>query len=367
MHYCFLTGLYKRDDVLMFTRQGKSLVNAGHKVTYVVCDREADEVVDGISIVSTGFKPKNRLDRFLNTTRRVLKKAKIVDADIYQVSDPEMIGIVKPLKRLKKKVVFNLREFYPDIIKTKPYLPPKLAKLVSSYYDKKLGCYLKCYDAVITVTDWILEEIEKRYSLANAYCITNFPVIDDTFSLTIEEYINRGNVFFYEGTIYKTSRQEVVFKALEKIPSIRYFMAGVIETGCEYIKELPYWENVIFKDGFKQSELPELFSKASIANTFRDFEGRDGSYGVIKVFESMAAGIPVLYSDVPLYRGIVKKYNCGICVNPNDENSIYEALSYLVNNKEIAYQMGQNGRKAVEKEYNWSVEAIKFLNIIQAL
>lgn len=367
MHYCFLTGLYKRDDVLMFTRQGKALVAAGHKVSYIVCDSGPNEIVNDINIVSTGFIPKNRLNRYFKTTQIVLKEAIKINADIYQVSDPEMLGIVSKLKHYGKKVVFNLREFYPDIIKTKPFLPPIIAKIVSKYFDLKLKYYLKKYDAVITVTDWILEEIIKRYELNNAYCITNFPIVDNSFSLSLVEYMKRDNVLFYEGTIYKTSRQENVFSALERIPSMKYFMAGVIEEGCEYIINLPYWEKVIFKNGFTQNELPELLSKATIANVFRDFEGRDGSYGVLKVFECMAAGLPVLFTDVPLYRSIVEKYHCGLCVDPNNSDSIYKALLYLLNNKEEAYVMGQNGRRAVEVEYNWEKQSEIYLSIIRNL
>ena len=43
-HFCFVTGLYKRTDPLIFARQGKSLVDAGFKVTYIVCDLEKDEI-----------------------------------------------------------------------------------------------------------------------------------------------------------------------------------------------------------------------------------------------------------------------------------------------------------------------------------
>ena len=91
IHYCFLTGLYSRYDVLMYERQGKSLVEAGFNVTYIVCDDKPDEVSEGINIISTRYVPQSRLDRFLNTKKILLKYALKVDADVYQISDPEMI------------------------------------------------------------------------------------------------------------------------------------------------------------------------------------------------------------------------------------------------------------------------------------
>ena len=107
IHYCFLTGVYPRTDGLMTTRQGCSLVKAGYKVTYIVCDDQPDEITsDGIEIKSTRFKPKGRIDRFLNTKKVVLQLALEQDADVYQISDPEMIGIVDDFKKRGKKVVF---------------------------------------------------------------------------------------------------------------------------------------------------------------------------------------------------------------------------------------------------------------------
>lgn len=47
----------------------------------------------------------------------------------------------------------------------------------------------------------------------------------------------------------------------------------------------------------------------TISNTLRDFSrtgSPNGSFGVLKIFESMEAGLPVLLSDVKCYREIVE-------------------------------------------------------------
>lgn len=98
---------------------------------------------------------------------------------------------------------------------------------------------------------------------------------------------------------------------------------------------------------------------------FRDFEGRDGSLGVMKIFESMEAALPVLFADVPLYRKINGKYHCGICVDPNNVQSIKEAVEYLVEHKQEAYEMGQRGREAVIKEFCWEQQAKKYIDVIE--
>ena len=366
IHYCFLTGVYPRTDGLMTTRQGCSLVKAGYKVTYIGCDDQPDEITsDGIEIKSTRFKPKGRIDRFLNTKKVVLQLALEQDADVYQISDPEMIGIVDDFKKRGKKVVFNLREFYPDLIASKKYIPAIARIPLAKYYNHFLKKYLPRYDAVFTVTDWIVDECVRRYKLFNIHLLTNFPLVNEGFSLSESEYLARENRVCYEGTIYSISRQEKVFEALSQLPDVKYLLIGKIEDKYQWIKDQPYWSSVEFHDGFSIEDLPSIFGRSTISNVFRDFEGRDGSLGVMKIFESMEAALPVLFADVPLYRKINGKYHCGICVDPNNVQSIKEAVEYLVEHKQEAYEMGQRGREAVIKEFCWEQQAKKYIDVIE--
>lgn len=367
IHFCYLTGLYSRYDVLMFERQGKSLVQAGYKVTYIVCDNKPNEIIEGIEIISTGFLPKGRMERFLHTRKMLLNTAFEINADIYQISDPELVSLVYPLKKHGKEVIFNMREYYPDMLKKKHYIPKFLRSFVSTVYTFFLRKSLKKYDAVFVVTPWILDIVRNKWQILNAYLLTNFPRVDKTHELSYEDYLERGDVLCYDGTIYKASRQENVFQALEHLPQVHYLLAGKIDENYSCIKELPYWQKVEFIDGFDLKDLKNILGKASIANVFRDFGNNDGSLGVIKIFESMEAALPVLLADVPLYRKIVEKYHCGICVNPNNVEQIEQAIRFLVTHKREAYEMGQNGRRAVLEEYNWEKQAKNYIKIIENL
>jgi glycosyltransferase involved in cell wall biosynthesis len=53
---------------------------------------------------------------------------------------------------------------------------------------------------------------------------------------------------------------------------------------------------------------------------------------------------------------MVNEWHCGVCADPNDVDSVEKAIRYLVENKEEAYEMGQNGRRAVLEEYNWNTQ-----------
>jgi glycosyltransferase involved in cell wall biosynthesis len=86
-----------------------------------------------------------------------------------------------------------------------------------------------------------------------------------------------------------------------------------------------------------------------------------------KMFEYMSAAIPVLGSHFPLWKEIIEKNNCGVCVDPEDPKAIAQALNKLLADPDTSAQMGRNGRKAVIEKYNWGAEEKKLLNIYNQL
>ena len=87
--------------------------------------------------------------------------------------------------------------------------------------------------------------------------------------------------------------------------------------------------------------------------------------GVNKIFEYMYFGLPIICTDFDLWKEFVSKYKCGILVNPNSITEIRNAVQYLVDNKKLAYEMGQNGRKAIMETYNWSSQEAIYLGIVK--
>ena len=74
------------------------------------------------------------------------------------------------------------------------------------------------------------------------------------------------------------------------------------------------------------------------------------------------------YSMVALIQNeMVEKYHCGICINPHSVEDFKSAIQYLLTHKKEAYEMGQNGRRAVLVEYSWDSQYKRYLSIIEKL
>jgi hypothetical protein len=81
----------------------------------------------------------------------------------------------------------------------------------------------------------------------------------------------------------------------------------------------------------------------------------------VKMFEYMAAGLPFVASDFPLWRRIVEEADCGLLADPLDTAAIAAAMRRLTADPAEARRLGANGRRAVETTYNWEREREKLL------
>lgn len=88
----------------------------------------------------------------------------------------------------------------------------------------------------------------------------------------------------------------------------------------------------------------------------RNTDWHNGTMGNTKIFEEMMAGLPVVCTDFVLWKEFVERYHCGICVDPENVDEIAGAIRYLLDHPDEARQMGENGRRAIKEEFNWTVE-----------
>lgn len=363
MKICHITSVHYRYDGRIFKKEAVSLSKKYN--TYLLCNDELEnEVKCGVKFVSTNFTPKNRIERFLLSNKKILIKALEIDADIYHLHDPELLNIALKLKKKNKIVIFDSHEDYPSNISQKKWIPKYLRKLVSIMYEKKEKFVLKKIDAVVTVTTKIMDRIKKINK--NTILITNYPILNNNYGRK-----HNGKTLCFAGGISKQWMHNNVIEAIKDL-DVKYIIAGNNNSSYfESLKTLDGFEKVEAIGKISSSEVEDLYSRSTIGIALNDYVAnvgfKEGSLGNTKIFEYMMAGLPLVATDFKVWKNIINKNNCGICVNPNDINEIKKAIEYLINNPKEAKKMGQNGRKLIEEKYNWETQEKELYKLYKKL
>lgn len=363
---CHLTSVHRIDDVRIFEKECISLAASGFDVSLIACgDNAFEDFEQGVKRISLYVPVTNRLQRMIQRPKAIYNKAVIVNADIYHFHDPELLPIGLKLKKLGKKVIYDSHEDTSVLIKTRKWIPAIIRNLLSYIYRNYEKNCIKKIDAVISVTPLIVEKFSKINR--NSYLITNFPKLTD-----LEANTERKNVCF-AGNITHAYMFNNVLDALYKTNGIKLILAGtpVSNKYLNELKQLKGWSKVIYLGRISHNEVQSLYKKTMVGIACLAYTAnvgyKEGSLGMLKTFEYMNAGMALICTDFKLWKQIVEKYNCGICVSPYDIENIFKAIQYLVDNPSVAREMGNNGRKAVECEYNWATQEKILVNLYRSL
>ncbi len=87
----------------------------------------------------------------------------------------------------------------------------------------------------------------------------------------------------------------------------------------------------------------------------------------LKLFETLACGVPVVVSDFPGQADLVRDNDCGITFPAEDSESLARAVSLIAANPVRAGHMGVRGRTAIVNEHSWDLRAGQTADVLTAV
>ena len=346
-------------------KQCRSLASHGHELALVVADGLGDACRDGIRIVDVG-RPSGRRERMLRSTWRVGRAALALEADVYHLHDPELIPVGLRLAFGGRKVVFDAHEDVPSQLLDKPYLSPRSARLMSRAFVQLERAALGRFDGVLAATPLIRDRLSSHNPLT--VDVNNYPRAEEfpapAGSAATRAATETRDSFCYVGSIsaIRGVRELVQACALLRTPARLALAGSFAEPELEAeVQRLPGWRRVDALGHLDRGGVAGVMARAFVGLVTLHPTASYREALPVKMFEYMAAGIPVIASDFPLWRDIVEGSRCGLCVDPRDPAAIAAAIDHLASHPQQARKMGANGRCAVLDRYNWENEADKLI------
>ncbi len=184
--------------------------------------------------------------------------------------------------------------------------------------------------------------------------------------------MNEKNIFIYAGSLGVMDDVESIIDAaiLLKKNNIKDIFIYIIGDGVEKKKlegKALGLEFVTFKGLIPKEEVAKLLQSAKA--TFVCFKPLEvlNTVSPNKMFDSFAAGIPIIQNTNGWIKEYVENKQCGFNVEPNNPDNMMNAIVELARNNEMFNQMSVNAREAAEKDFNREKLAFKYLNTLKSV
>ena len=334
---------------------GYQLTRMGHSVKIIAPYSGDEDSLDGNSIVASS---------------RAIPMP--VGGSIARIS-------LSPRLPSRVKAVFEGEQF--DIVHIHEPLIPMLS-LAALQFSKsvKVGTFHACHNTPrgYHYWHWILKRYIKRLDgriavskPARDFVARHFPgdyrIIPNGIDFEhfaadvppIEEFSDGKVNILFLGRLEKRKGFDYLLRAYGRVkrefPDSRLVVVGPgTRLRRKYVRRVGKMrlKDVVFAGYASYDELSRYYRTADV---FCAPATGEESFGII-LLEAMAAGRPIVASNISGYASVVNNGVEGLLVPPRDEEALAHAISALIGDRVLRQQMGTRGRVTAEK-YRWEYVA----------
>lgn len=350
-------------DTRILNKETVSLIAQGKKVEFYAVGNQSDAPqIKGINFHLTPQRKKwLRPLRWLLLVQEVIKS----DAKFYHFHDAELLCLTSFIRKKKPEavIIYDMHEYFVGQISTKDWLPALLRKPISQFVQVMEKKMMRFCDGVI----YAEKSYQQYFPEYKGYTeeILNYPLQIERKNLQKEPVFT----LIYVGDI--TEDRNImgmieVAKLLKKRGLIEFQMKligpmdellqnkvtkKVTENGLEDV--------ILFYGRIPYTAIWEHYFSAHVGLCLLKPIPNYKNSMATKLYEYMAASLPILASNFPDWASLLSENNCGVAVDPQDFNKITQLVEQLEGNPQFAQKLGANGRKAFENKYSWGSQANK--------
>jgi glycosyltransferase involved in cell wall biosynthesis len=297
------------------------------------------------------------------TTAGIVAAALRRDGALYHFHDPELIPGALMLRLLGKHVIYDVHEDLPRDILFKDWIPSAVRWPLSKVAGALEWIAGQALSGIVAATPTIAARFPQRH----VALVQNFARLDE-FPAEDEAPQGERRAVAYIGAVTPERCAVEMVEAIAgvaRFPDVRLLIGGEMSPSWleGRLAASPGWPRVDYRGRQSRAGVRRMLREARAGLAiFHPLQSYVESQPV-KIFEYMAAGLPVIAADFPRFRELVEGNGCGVCVPPRDTAAVAAAIERVFERPAEADEMGWRGRQLILKSFNWEREMPSLLQL----
>lgn len=280
--------------------------------------------------------------------------------DILLANDLDTLPANFLISKLKnKKLVFDSHEYFPEV----PELIDR--KKVQSVWLRIEKWIIPKLKYAYTVSPSIAKLYQEKYNV-QFHVIRNLPYRNaniDTKKYNVKTIVYQGALNIGRGI-------ELLIEAMKFLPEYNLKIAGdgdITQNLKALTRNLKLIERVEFLGRLTKDALEPITQKALLGVSLEEDRGLNYQYALPnKLFDYIQAEIPVIVSDLPEMKNIIKKYKVGEILEDRDPQKLAGLIRKIIDDKD-EYQKYCNKSKQAAIELCWENEEEKLIELFNLI
>jgi glycosyltransferase involved in cell wall biosynthesis len=369
----------------------KNWVERGHKVIVVTSPYSKSDIratkfletqlIDGIilKIINVSIDNKHsfakRIYSFLVYTFFSIFYALTLKCDIIIASSgPITIGVPALIAKIlrRKKFVFEVRDLWPEGPIELGVLKNKFVQKISYAFEKK------CYESsslVVTLSPGMKSNITDRFPKINAISVTNsanIKLFSSPKEAIVHPHLVGKKIAIYTGNIGMVNNSELLYRTAKKLrkegrDDIVILLIGDGQQKEEIMKKSEGLNTILFLDLMPKVELVNYIKNALVSIIPLSDTPMLSTSSPNKLFESMAASIPVIQTTNGWIKKMLQESQSGFTVSPTKEDELFDKLIFLADNEIEANEIGKRGFKFARLNFDKNMLSERMIKAIEKI
>lgn len=315
---------------------------------------------DGLSIflLKSPKKISQIITLFGSCARRIKKNVDIEKIDMVHSHGAERSTLIA--LKLRKPVIATIHAAVENF-----FSGLGRARLTDKEYIRSLlleKYVLKKLDNVICVSPQLAEEVKTINGKLHIQVIDN-PINRKYF---LNNTITFENEILFIGSLTKRKNVLSILKCLPYIPNVTLKIIyqskddNYLKKCNDFIHENKLQKRVVFLGRLTQDEILIQLRQACCLILFSRYE----TFGMV-LAEAMAAGKPVIGSDLDSLKYVIDDEVTGFIVPNYDITLLADKINLLIKNKDIARKMGEDAKRVAQQRWhpvNIAKQTISYYN-----